>query len=103
MTRLSELVVDAVGEPRVGFSVAVDAVEGAVGELDVPVVAVGGLGGPPGFFQRPGAGGDADGAGDVDFGFGGLEFGVRNSDGSRSFVAALLRMTRGVDFGFDGD
>src|SRR6476660_1073033 len=64
MTRLSELVVDAVGEPRVGFSVVVDAVEGAVGELDVPVVAVGGLGGPPGFFQRPGAGGDADGAGD---------------------------------------
>src|SRR6266540_992637 len=62
-------IVDSVGEPGVGL--AVDTVEGAVVELYVPVVAVGGLGGPPAVFERPGAGGDADGAGDGRLGAGG--------------------------------
>ena len=53
------------------FAVAVDAVEAAVGELDVPVVAVGGRVAPPSVFERPGSGGDADGAGDRGRGVGG--------------------------------
>src|SRR5262249_41484905 len=64
-------VVHAVGEPRAGLAVAIDTVEAAVGELDVPVVAVGGRIAPPSLFERPRTGGDADVAGDGRGGVGG--------------------------------
>ena len=55
-------IINPIGEPISASTLAVDAVDAAVGEFDIPVVAFDGGLGPPLFFQVPGAGGDFDAA-----------------------------------------
>ena len=53
-------VVHSVGKPVAALAIAVDAVEPAAGEFDVPVVAFDGALVPPAVFEGPGAGRDPD-------------------------------------------
>ena len=52
-------VIHPIGEPVAGMAVAEDAVETAAGELDIPVVALGGVFVPPAVLEGPRTGGDA--------------------------------------------
>src|ERR1035441_9628747 len=70
------LVITALHEPAGGF--AVDAVEGAIGKRDVPLVAVPGVGSPPVAVGAPGTGQIEDFAADT---IGHYEAGLATSDG----------------------
>src|SRR5687767_303755 len=76
-------VIHSVRVPLLARAVAVDPVEPSRRELDVPVIARSGSGGPPALFQVPRAGGDPDGAGDLGLGaVGGLKGSRAKSSGS---------------------
>src|SRR5688572_2661239 len=80
-------VIHTVRVPLVARAVSIDPVEPSRRELDVPVVARRGSGGPPPLLQVPRAGGDADRAGDLGLGaVGGLDGSRAKSSGS---LAAL--------------
>jgi hypothetical protein len=53
-------VVDPVGIPVTGASIAIETIDTAIAELDIPVVSVSRGLGPPVFFQTPWTGGDLD-------------------------------------------
>src|ERR1700682_1002438 len=87
---VSVSVIEAVREPGLAPPVAEDPVEAAVGELDVPVIALDRIVRPPAFLERPWAGGHAHRALDLDGGAG-WGFDGDEADGKAPLTPALSR------------